>query len=393
MKNQEIGVLFADYMDYSVEKSGRNISSPFEQLLFDLLCFYPSSIVLTLTSTLIGMSSVRLIEFYDFWKSGTLKIQFSEGDTADKYLRRKLKSAGKITEDNYELNLYITEEADIFVNDFLKKELLNKNIDYVFPRFSNADKNNRDTFLYNLAKYERKIIEDQYYPMHIKDFDKLALLLEYLADNSSFTFQRSHIINELVSHKIFPSARDISPHILSMFDLSYNEAMAKSVNGIMLSTMDLQLNGVGLRNFIKGYSPELYNLIISMSPAQCFLLVQDKNWIIYRELISNLYTSLLKKISLGQQSDFYKKTVLYEAKNSIIEACLDKMSDIVFDTIKYINPSFYYDIQNAKKNIVNIAKRYMISKNLEGEYYSEEIIKRTNFIKQICEDILCGLYI
>ena len=393
MKNQKNEVFFADYMDYSIEKSGRNISSPYEQLIFDLLCFYPSSIVLTLTSTLIGTSSIRLTEFYDFWVSGTLKIQFSEGDTADKYLRRKLNSAGEITKDNYELNLYITEEADEFVNNFLKTKLLNDNIDYVFPRFSNADINNRNAFLYNLAKYERNIIEEPNYSMSLNDFDKLALLLEELAGTPSFTFQRSHIINELVSHKIFKSTRDISPRLLSLFDLSYNEAMAKSINGTMLSTMDMQLNGVGLRNFIKGYCPELYSLIVSMSPTQCFLLAQDKNWKIYRELISNLYISLLKDIPLGQQSNFFKKTILYETKNKIIEVCLDKMSDIVFETIKYINPAFFVDIENAKICFANIAKRYMITKNLEGEYYSEEIIKRTNFIKQMCEDILNRLYI
>ncbi len=87
MKSYDSDALFADYMDYSIERHGRNIISPFEQLTFDLLCFYPTSIVLTLTSTLIGESSKRFIEFHDFWRNGKLKIHLSKGDTADKYLR------------------------------------------------------------------------------------------------------------------------------------------------------------------------------------------------------------------------------------------------------------------------------------------------------------------
>ena len=394
MKPINYNFLFADYMDYSIERHGRNLTSPFERLTFDLLCFYPSSIVLTLTSTLIGQSSEKFVTFHDFWKAGKLKIHLSKGDTADKYLDRKLASYNGASTDNYEMNLYLADNTSIFVNHYLKRELIKKGINYVLPRISNADKNNRKAFIDNLGINEREIIEAYDYPMSLKRFDKLALRLENLANDQTFTFQRSHIIHDLVEHQIFPNDLSIPRRLLNMFDASYNQAMAQSINAPILSTMDSQLNGLGLKRFIEGYSPKLYNLICSMVPSQVFLLAQDKNWIIYRNYIKCLFESLLRsnRRVVTQNSDFYKETAKYETKDHLIKACIDKMFEIVFEPISYLNPIDYCNTENLKNltlDYIRLLKRHF---SKEDEYYSEEIIKRTDFIIQICEDIRNEVY-
>lgn len=135
MKDFNYNLLFADYMDYSIEQHGRDVISPFKQLTFDLLCFYPASIVLTLTSTLIGQSSKQFVEFHDFWKAGKLKIHFSKGDTADKYLDRKLASYNGVANDNYEMRLYLADNTSKFVNDYLKRQLLKMELTTYFQEF------------------------------------------------------------------------------------------------------------------------------------------------------------------------------------------------------------------------------------------------------------------
>ncbi len=393
MEKDNENIYFADYLDYSIEKRGRNISSPYEQLIFDLLCFYPARTVLTLTSTLIGEASTRFIEFHDFWKNGALKVHLSKGDTADKYLSRKLASSSGYVEDNYEMKLYSSEKAAHFVKKYLKAELTDQNIDYVLPRTTNADQNNRESVLDNLAINERAIIEAPGFSMTLSEFDQFAYRLQNLADDTSFIFQRSHIIHDLVEHRIFKDASLISPVILSTLDTSYNQAMAKSINATIISTMSSQLNGVGLRNFIKGYSPKLYGLIISMSPAKIFLLVQDKNWQIFRDYISKLYISLLSSENIiRQDTAFYKKTVRSERRSQLIEFCLDEMESVVFDAIKYANPGAWVYVNDAKIQVSNYINYWRKKFSKEDEYYSEEIIKRTKLVELICEDILHGIY-
>lgn len=385
-------VFFADYMDYSIEKGGRRPLSPFEQLNFDLLCFYPAQIVLTLTSTLIDTGRVNFIDFDRFWRSNSLKIHFTKGDSADKYLSRKLHSLNDFSDDNYEAKLYITNTTDYFVNNYLKKTLSEEKVDYVYHRISDADKNNREMFLANLEKYEREIIEDPLCPMSMEKFDDLALIIQELAYSSSFTFQRSCIINELIARKLYQETQKIPMRILSMFDLSYNEAMAKSIGATTLSTINTTLNGIGLRNFIKGYSPKIYSYIKSMSPEQIFLLAKDQNWQIYRNFISELYEHLLNKCNLTQSSDLYKRTIKYENKNFFLNFCIDKMAEIVFDKIKHINPMIYVDVLKTKENTKVLVKNYLLSTQSVEYYCSEEIVKRTKFIEIICEDILHKRY-
>ena len=392
MENPDKDVYFADYMDYSIKNSGRNIVLPFEQLSFDLLCFFPSKTVLTLTSTLIGESSTKFTEFHDFWKGNILKIHLSEGDTADKYLSRKLASSWNINEDDYEMNLYSSNGASFFINNYLKAELSNNNINYVLSRVSNADVNNRKAFLANLAKYEREIIESSHQLISLRNFDRLELRLEYLANDFNFVFQRSHIIHDLVDCKIFKSSSAIPNVLLSIFDTSYNQAMARSINGIIISTMSKQLNGKGLRNFLKGYSPNLYNSIKSMSPKQVFLLAQDRNWQIYRKYISDLFVSLSSNDVITQDSPFYKKTIKAEIKDALIGHCLDMMADAAFDKLKYLNPGFYIEIQNVKSSISDCFNYLKGKYSKQEEYYSEEIVKRSKFIEQICADILNDIY-
>lgn len=393
MKKHDADLFFADYLDYSIEKQGRDILFPFEQLTFDLLCFYPDSIALTLTSTLIGESSKHFVEFHDFWTSGALKIHLSKGDTADKYLSRKLASTGSITDNNYEINLYSSDGADAFINKYLKTELLGNNINYVLPRISNADLNNRQAVLDSLVENERAIIENPRFPMTLREFDRLALQLDKLASDPSFTFQRSYIIRNLVKHKIYKDSSSIPPFFLSMLDTSYNRAMAQSINAITISTMNKQLNGAGLRNFIRGYSPNLYNLIRSMTPTQTYLLAQDKNWQIFRGYIFKLYKSLSSNQIITQDTPLYKKTIKHETKNNLVTFCLDEMANVVFDAIKYASPWVYSDVENAKllaSNYIDFWKRKF---SAEDEYYSEEIVKRAKFVEQICKDILNKIYI
>lgn len=379
-------------MDYSIEQHGRDVISPFKQLTFDLLCFYPASIVLTLTSTLIGQSSKQFVEFHDFWKAGKLKIHFSKGDTADKYLDRKLASYNGVANDNYEMRLYLADNTSKFVNDYLKRQLLKNGINYVLPRVSNADKNNRKVFIDNLGINEREIIEAC--DLSLKRFDALAFRLENLADDHKFTFQRSYIIRDLVDHQIFSNVLEVPQKLLTLFDASYNQAMAQSINAPILSTMDSQLNGIGLKRFIEGYSPKLYHLICEMEPSQIFLLAQDKNWIIYRNYIKYLFASLLSlsKKAVTQKTDFYKETIKCETKDILIKTCIDKMFEIIFEPLLCLNPMEYCNIKNLKDltfDGIGFLKRRFTKEN---EYYSEEIIKRTNFIIQICEDICNKVY-
>lgn len=393
MGKNDANIFFADYLDFSIEKKGRDIKCPFEQLTFDLLCFYPDSIALTLTSTLIGESSKHFIEFHDFWTSGALKIHLSKGDTADKYLSRKLASSGSITDDNYEIKLYLSDSAETFINKYLKEELLGNNINYVLPRVSNADSNNRQAVLDILEENERAIIENRRFPMTLHEFDRLALQLQKLADDRSFIFQRSHIIRSLVKNKIYKNSSSIPPCFLSVLDASYNRAMAQSINAITISTMNKQLNGTGLRNFIRGYSSNLYSLIRSMTPKQIYLLAQDKNWQIFRSFIIKLYTSLSSVQLVTQETPLYKKAFRSEAKNTLITFCLDEMAKITFDAMKYADPWAYLDIENAKSHAFNCIEFWKRKFSAEDEYYSEEIVKRTKLIEQICKDILNKIYI
>lgn len=383
---------FADYLDYSIEKEGRNIAFPFEELTFDLLCFYPDSIALTLTSTLIGDSSRRFVEFHDFWKNGALKIHLSKGDTADRYLSRKLSSFVSINDNNYESMIYSSDGAMEFAKNYLRTELLEKDINYVLPRISNADTNNRQEVLDSLVRNEREIIENPRFPMTLHDFDRLALRLDKLAFDQSFTFQRSKIIGDLVEQGIYKNTISIPSMFLSMLDNSYNRAMAQSINARIISSMSEQLNGAGLRNFIKGYSPKLYNLIRLMSPTQIFLLAQDKNWQIFRGNIIKLYSSLSARRKISQSTPFYKITIRSEARQNAIVLCLDKMYNVVFEATKYANPWAYTDVEYSKQLAVKYIDIWRQKNATEDEYYSEQIVKRTTFIEQICEDILSKIY-
>lgn len=393
MENCDKKLFFADYLDYSIMSKGRSVDSPFERLTFDLLRFYPSSIVITLTSTLIGESTTRFTEYYDFWNNGALKIHLEKGDTADKYLSRKLASAGGYGTHNYEMQLYSSIGASSFINNFLKSELSAKNVDYVIPRTSNADTNNRLAFLDVLGKNERRIIEAPDSPMTMREFDRLALRLETLAYDQSFVFQRSYIIRDLIANKIYKKTGTISKVLLSSFDASYNQAMAQSVNATIISTMNGELNGVGLRNFVMSYSPELFHRIQLMTPSQVFLLAQDKNWQIYRDYICKLYSSLSSKYLTPQESPFYKVTQRIEAQQSLIDQCIEKMAETAFDMMKYSYPNAYSDVQNAKVFVSYYISSIRMKHSKEEQYYSEEIIKRTPIINQICDDILNLLYI
>ena len=368
---------FADYMDYSVEKKGRIISNPFEILTFDLLCFFPSTTVLTLTSTLIGDSAKRFVEYDDFWKEGLLKIHFSRGDTADKYLSRKLSSSNSKF-NNYEIELYKADGTDYFVNGYLRGLLYN-NIDYVFPRTSNADINNRKAFLDNLAKFERRIIENPYHPMPMRSFDSLAYELEKLADDISFTFQRSKIIHALIKRKIFNNASSISDELLAIFDLSYSQAMAKSINATSISSMRQQLNGEGLKNFIMGFSQELYREIISMEPRQVFLLAKDREWQIFRNYICQLFELLSSKGFSNQSNLLHKIVNKTRRKRETIEECIGIMADVVFDSVKQMNPVLYFEIQRAKDSAIALFEYQREKYMKQDEYISEQIVKRINF--------------
>lgn len=398
MKERNTDIYFADYLDYSIEKRGSNIALPLNQLKFDLLCFYPQTIVLTLTSTLIDDSSLHFIELDDFWRNGALKIHFSKGDSADKYHRRKLASMKSVEENNYENKLYLSSGANNFVYNYLKKELLDSGIDYVFPRVSNADKNNRDFVVSNWQKNEREIIESLDAPNKMKKYDNITRRLDKLSNDPTFTFQRSHIMKDLMERKLIKSYLDFTPIILSTLDTSYSQAMAKSIDATQISTMNTQLNGIGLRNFLKGYHINIYKLINAMKPNQIFLLAHDRNWQIYRGFISDLYSSMSLKHLTGQNEQLYKEPIKVQAGNDLIEFCLEEMTNIVYDMIKSFHPNAFLYVQNAKTlfktyysdKLKNIWK----FKNYTDEeiYYCEEIVRRTKFIEIICEDIINRKY-
>ena len=290
------------------------------------------------------------------------------------------------------MQLYSSSGAADFVNGFLKSELSKENIDYVLPRISNADTNNRLAFLDVLGKNERRIIEAPDSPLTLREFDQLAFRLETLAYDQSFVFQRSYIIRDLIAHRVFKKTNSISNTLLSSFDISYNQAMAQSINATIISTMNHELNGVGLRSFIKGYCPGLYQRIQLLSPSQVFLLAQDKNWQIYRMFICKLFSTLSEKYSTFQNSPFYKTTQQIQVQSNLIDYCVDKMTDVLFDMLKFTVPNAYYDTQNVKflfsSFIRSVTRRFFN----EEHYYSEEIIRRTPIVEQICDDIYCKLY-
>lgn len=398
MAENNTSIYFADYLDYSIEKRGSNIIHPLNQLKYDLLCFYPQTIALTLTSTLIDESTMHFVQLDEFWRNGALKIHFSQNDTADKYHTRKLSTMKSADENNYENKLYLSNGADDFIYKYLKKELLDQGVNYVLTRESDADKNNRETVVSNWQKYEREIIESLQAPNKMKKYDKITRLLDNLSNDKTFTFQRSHIMKELVGRKLIRNEFDFSPIILSTLDTSYSQAMAKSINATRISTMDTQLNGIGLRNFLKGFSNDVYQLINKMTPHQTFLLAQDRSWQIFRNFISYLYFSLASKHFIHQSSDFYKNPIKIQNRNEIINFCLEEMTSIVYDMIKQFQPNAFLYIESAKKYFetyyVDKIKNLWKYKRYTDEeiYYCEEIIKRRVVIRTICEDIINEKY-
>lgn len=384
-------VLFADYLDYSIAQHGRNSLGANERFAFDLLCFFPKPIVLTFTSTLIDSTPQQLQMATDFWKNGAIKIHFSSGDSATRYLSRKLSASSKYYSNDYEMNLYQEKSTELFVHTFLRNELEAKQIDYVYPRLSDADINNRRIFLENLARYERQIIEAGNKPLKLTEFDRLAYRIQELADNKQFVFQRNFIIRDLVKHRIYQSDDNVPNLLLQVFDKSYNDAMAQSICANRISNIRNTLTGYELRSILVEVFPSIYGMIVKMNPHQLFLLAQDRSWQLFREYIRQLFENN-KSLHEGQSNSISKRLIRWRSVNGVAKEGIEKIFGSVVDATKTISPMSYIEIDNAKeitKNSFDSIRKYLLGYE---DFLSEEVIKRGPLVEQICQDIIYKIY-
>ena len=258
---------------------------------------------------------------------------------------------------------------------------------YIVHRKSDADYNNRFLFRNEIIDNQKTLYKNLKSVLSFNDFTNMSSKLLDFSDNKKVIFQRGNIVHEV--ENTFPKIGRNIYIIQNLIDNVYSKAMAQSVDAMKLSTQNLQINGIGLINFLCNFDNELYLDIQTLTPHQLFLLAEDRSWQLFIGAINTLFVDLIGCKNITQSQNITKHVNRNVVLKTTIKEVVSFVLDCILGTIAICVPSSYV----FKKQIESSFDTFLdtqLHKFSKYYYLTMEIYVRNIRIKGIVKDIKNG---